>query len=395
MANIKTVNEESLVALGDAIRSKTGGEEPLEFPTGMVEAIEGIEAAVPAEPVELTGTCDYACAGAMASQYIDMYGNTISTKNITNASHMFYNYSGETIPFDINISGSSCEMSYMFSECVNLQALPKINFTSTTSSPYNFNYMFYHCEDLREIPDDYFDEWNLSKVASSTSSYSYNASYLFAHCYSLRSVPLHWLQNMNPKHEYYYTFLSNGFQWCYSLDELVGLPFPTGATWTSNAFSSTFAYCGRLKNIIFETNEDGTPKTVRWKSQTLDLSNGVGYLGILESNFLSNNSGITADKKVYDDATYQALKNDPDWYTTNMDNSGNENLAYSRYNHDSAVATINSLPDTSAYLASAGGTNTIKFKGAAGSKTDGGAINTLTEAEIAVAVAKGWTVSLV
>ena len=81
------------------------------------------------------------------------------------------------------------------------------------------------------------------------------------------------------------------------------------------------------------------------------------------------------------------LKNDPDWFTCNV--------AYSRYNHDSAVATINSLPDTSAYLATAGGTNTIKFKGAAGEKTDGGAINTLTAEEIAVAAAKGWTVTLV
>jgi hypothetical protein len=62
---------------------------------------------------------------------------------------------------------------------------------------------------------------------------------------------------------------------------------------------------------------------------------------------------------------------------------------YSRYNHASAVETINSLPDTSAY-----GTNTIKFLGASGSRTDGGAISNLTEEEIAVATAKGWTVTL-
>lgn len=37
--SIKTVKEESLIALGDAIRSKTGGEEALEFPNGMIEAI--------------------------------------------------------------------------------------------------------------------------------------------------------------------------------------------------------------------------------------------------------------------------------------------------------------------------------------------------------------------
>jgi hypothetical protein len=106
----------------------------------------------------------------------------------------------------------------------------------------------------------------------------------------------------------------------------------------------------------------------------------------LESNRKAIN-GITEDKFVYDDLTYQALKDDPDWFTYK--------IAYSRYNHDSAVNTINSLPDTSAYLATAGGTNTIKFRGEAGSATDGGAISTLTEEEIAVATAKGWTVTLV
>ena len=93
------------------------------------------------------------------------------------------------------------------------------------------------------------------------------------------------------------------------------------------------------------------------------------------------------DKQIKDDATYQALKNDPDSWTIDIN--------YSKYNHDSAVETINSLPDTSAYIATAGGTNTIKFKGGSGAKTDGGAISTLTEEEIAIAAAKGWTVTLV
>jgi hypothetical protein len=145
----------------------------------------------------------------------------------------------------------------------------------------------------------------------------------------------------------------------------------------------------RLKNLTFETL-GGAPHIANWKSQTIDLSSNVGYAST-DSYIVNYNSGITKDKGIY--ATiyapeqYQALKNDPDWYTVDPQ--------YSRYDHDSAVATINSLPDTSAYLATAGGTNTIKFKGAAGSATDGGAINTLTEEEIAVATAKGWTVTLV
>ena len=125
---------------------------------------------------------------------------------------------------------------------------------------------------------------------------------------------------------------------------------------------------------------------VNWKSQVIGFTNNVGYAKST-SSIINYNSGITADKEVKDDATYQALKNDPDWFTTKVE--------YSRYNHDSAVATINSLPDTSAYLASKGGTNTIKFKGAAGASTDGGAISSLTPEEIAVATAKGWTVTLV
>ena len=77
------------------------------------------------------------------------------------------------------------------------------------------------------------------------------------------------------------------------------------------------------------------------------------------------------------------MKDTDNWWT--------KNIAYSRYNHDSAVRTLQSLPNN---FHSSGG-NVIKFKGESGSATDGGAINTLTEEEIAVATAKGWTVTLV
>ena len=167
---------------------------------------------------------------------------------------------------------------------------------------------------------------------------------------------------------------------CYVLDEITSLAVNTTVTYTSNVFDSIVNMCYRLKNFTFEAG-----KTVNWRNQTIDLTR-VGY-GLNDNHALS--AGIPTSKRVYDDATYQALKDDPDWYANSMA------MAYSRYNHDSAVATINSLPDTSAYLAANGGSNTIKFKGAAGSATDGGAINTLTEEEIAVATAKGWTVTLV
>ena len=98
-------------------------------------------------------------------------------------------------------------------------------------------------------------------------------------------------------------------------------------------------------------------------------------------------------------ATDDEQKNDPDYYVYNQGSQsydGNElsvGLLYSRYNHTSAVETINSLPDCSAYCAEINRTNTIKFKKYSGALTDGGGVNTLTAEEIAVATNKGWTVS--
>ena len=176
---------------------------------------------------------------------------------------------------------------------------------------------------------------------------------------------------MNPNAYYSYAYFYGGFSGCQVLDELLELPIPYTGVWTSNAFSGFCENTYRIKNITFAPTG---PK--KWKNQNISLSYRQG-------DGMANIPG----KRLIDDATYAVLKNDPDWWT--------DDVAYSRYNHDSAVATINSLPDTSEYLAANGGTNTITFRGAAGEKTDGGAINTLTAEEIAVAAAKGWTVTLV
>jgi hypothetical protein len=173
------------------------------------------------------------------------------------------------------------------------------------------------------------------------------------------------------------------FYYCYVLDEVIGFPIQQSKL-TSNCFGNTFYKCNRLKDIIFQTNEDGTPEVANWSNQTIDLSR-VGFIdgSVSEKNAIVStyNSGITADKYVDTPAAYEALKNDPDWFGS---------CSYSRYDHASAMRTINSLPDCSS-----GSGNTIKFKGAAGLNTDGGAINTFTEEEIAIATAKGWTVSYV
>lgn len=332
------------------------------------------------EPIVLTGDQPYGCAGAIAASYIEKFGNTITTNGLKATNNMFEGSALERIPFSLNCAGDAGGykvMNNMFMNCKNLVEVPEIN----NAYPDNLKSMFEGCRSLRYLPENLGENWNWNRMH--TYSYAYMNN-IFANCYSLRKIPANFLKQLwgiqtSAYNGFYYNCLMN----CYVLDEVKNIPIQQ-AKLTSNTFSSAFYNCCRLKSLTFEMNEDGTPKTATWNYQIINLSNtanSTGY-GNLSGYFTLYNSGITADKEVKDDATYQALKNDPDWFTSKVE--------YSRYNHDSAVETINSLPDTSAYA----NVNTIKFRKIMGANTDGGAIENLTEAEIAVATAKGWTVTL-
>ena len=369
MDNTYSIQDETLTAIGDAIRKKTNTTELL-TPIEMAEVIDTIPDPVVIEPIVLTGDCSNACSGQLSSAYINLFGDTITTNNITKSDDMFASNKALTkIPFDINFSSSAAaSMDSMFQNCSNLEEIKDIVGAKIGAS----GYLFQSCNRLRYLPNFI----NCSAGASSSSKIS-----TFQNCFSLREVPAYILQLLIEQASigYYYSFYYTTFAYCSTLNKVIDMPISI-SNYTSNAFPNHLTQCFMLSRYTFETNEDGTPKTAQWRSQTLDFSSCCGYTNGSTNNVLSYNSGITADKEVKDDATYQALKNDPDYFTHKMD--------YSHYNRTSAVETINSLPDCSAT-----GTNTIKFKGAAGSKTDGGAINTMTEEEIAVATAKGWTVS--
>lgn len=399
---------EKLGAIGDAIRAKTGGTELLTL-DAMPTAIESISGA--AEPViealEVTSNGTYTASNGVDGyspitvnvpqdgsppesafvisgsclnwdyngdwdSFITAYADKWSTSNIDDCSYMFYSSKLSSVPFDINLDNGKHPIFTSMFAYSNITTLPTIIGNNIAIQSTN---SFLSNSKIKNIANDYFNF-----ISDIYSTYA-NCSSMFQSCKYLRNFPtsVNIITIKLKTTSAYNSLYSNMCYYCYVLDEITNLAVNTTITYTSNTFSNIVMKCSRLKNFTFETG-----KTVNWKNQTIDLSNSVGY-GLRDTDAL--NADIPTSKKVYDDATYQALKNDPDWFTTNV--------AYSRYNHDSAVATINSLPDTSAYLASAGGTNTIKFNGAAGSATDGGAINTLTEEEIAVATAKGWTCSFV
>lgn len=380
------IDSSTLTSIADAVRTKGGTTDPI-----VVSDIATAIANIPSggggeyftdEDLTFTGDCSSLFSYDKWKSVLEREKGRIKITNVSDLTSFLKGSTGTDYSF-LTIEGDTSydvNTNRMFIALPNIEKFPvfkNVIFNSNQSSS-----LFQNLPNFTNVDEliKFFDSVQFNNT-------TFQALGLFSYCYSLR--------NVDAVMPYFKKALGNFtkgacygscFSDAYALDEINNIPIMMGNK-TSNGFTNAFNYSGRLKNITFET-DNGAPIVVQWKKQTIDLSICVGYTNEYYKDYILNyNSGITADKEVTDDVTYQALKSDPDWFTFNIN--------YSRYNHDSAVRTINSLPDTSAYLATAGGTNTIKFKGDAGEKTDGGAINTLTEEEIAVAAAKGWTVTLV
>ena len=385
MANV-IINDTNLTNIANAIREKNGTSDKYK-PNQMAGAILAIQGGGgtggDVEPVVLTGDCQYACCGKLlepARQVLD-----ISTQNVTDSNYMFAYSDVTKIPFSINFDKTSqSTMSYMFYQAKRLEEAPMVN----NAQPYYLARLFGVCEYLRTIPEDFGSNWDWSNFHDGNAR---EMNEMFQNCRSLRRVPESLVKNLwGNNTSATYAFYNKGFAGCYALDEVTNIGVHRAAL-TSNTFNTTFQYCYRIKRVTFETNDDGTPIVVNWKNQTIDLS-GVGYGGNWDAHLNAYNAGLKQEHEVKMSATgstdadnLRIIANYPDdWWTAS--------IVWSRYNRVSAVETINSLPDCSG-----GSGNTIKFTSGAGSdsKIAGTSMSGLTEEEIAVATAKGWTVTLV
>lgn len=361
------VNDSSLTAIGNAIRAKNG-ETTTYKPAEMAAAITAISGGSSSE-IPLTND-DFVFSGMLSSfdsygvldNLIDKCKDIIQFNNVTNITNMFFMSKLAFIP-QINLQPSALvDFSKAFYNTNYLISPPIIIGTGINSQ--NFDSIFENSH-IETINDDFFNFFN--KLLSGGYCHS-----IFANCQNLRNFPssinkvIDGIISVYPSGNIYNNLCRN----CFNIREINGIGI-IDDSYSSNLFVNTISNTYMLKKFTFISG-----KTVNWKTQTISFET---------SGYYPTNRSADEDKRVTDDTTYNALKNTDDWWSNDIN--------YSRYNHNSAVETINSLPDTSAYLASKGGTNTIKFKGEAGTKTDGGAINTLTDAEIAVATAKGWTVS--
>ena len=290
--------------------------------------------------------------------------------NVTDLYSAFQYSRLSAIPL-IHIRGK-VDVKQAFSGCVNLTQLPTFIQYTSSAEIINWFHMFSDCASITNIPSAY-----LSSIMGYDSSRN-STSGLFQNCLSLKEM-----LDINIcllSHDFSYMFEN-----CCQLNKIVGLAMPN-TEFTSNNFTNMFKNCVMMSKLTFSGSGN-----YQWKSQTIDFTT-CGYDTTTNHTYSTNMGGkeFTFDsaKQVTDASTYNQLKDTADWWTADV--------AYSKYDRQSAIATIKSLPNTSNYLSSNGGTNTIKFKKNAGSaKGDNYNMSKLTASEIAVATAKGWTVSLV
>lgn len=275
----------------------------------------------------------------------------------------------------ITIYGQNATLEGAFSSCKNLTELPIFITTPYTGAIGILSSLFSRCYSITQVPSGY-----LSNQAISANNYSDTFSSMFENCFRLE------VMNDGSFLQYGKGY-SNMFKNCCSLRKLEGIVLSNSLfTATNNKFYHTFDNCAMLSSLTFITFGE-----YQIHSQTIDLTT-CGYS--TDTNGKYTDSTYTFQlpyaKKVFDETTYESLKNTEDYWTNQV--------AYSKYDRQSAIATINSLPDTKTYIESQAlpYENIIKFKKGAGSaKGDLYNMSNLTEEEIAVATAKGWTVKLI
>lgn len=291
-----------------------------------------------AQDLKFTGDCTNLFMNNKFNWLLEHYTSQLQFNNITNLESAFEN---TTIKKDIssltfNLS-DRCILSDIFNSS-NLSSYPKIK-----GKVYSVQNMFYNCKNGAAIPEDFFNNLTFKEGDS------ISCAGIFQYCKNITKPPsLEVFKKLNltetPSWHYtnfYYSLFEGS-----DIQEVRNLPVVYSKSGLNNNMFVNTAKASKLSIFTFEPNQ-----TALYQNQTLNFS---------ETGFKS--------------------------YWSDSD------ILRSVYNHTSAVETINSLPDTSAYLEEKGGTNTIMFFSKQGGNTEGGAIGNLTAEEIAVAAAKGWTV---
>lgn len=397
--SLYAIQDTTLIGIGDAIRAKGGTSDAIPV-TDLADAITnlpsggggGSGAEIPTTIAVNTLKVDYFFGGDRWKWMLDVVPanksiefNIMNGDNAASTEKMLIDCTGDYSRFIFNPYTLKMPM-----EGKALTHLPVIKFRQVNTDMYGMTQFFMSYSKLRNIPRDFFYACDangnkLDKPYEYTLSSKKTLWGFFDSCSNLRTLP-----EFPATYSYSGTFDAYGyyetFRGCYSLDKIEGLPVTLeSATANDDMFSDCFYGCYRLSEMTFQVKPDGTPYKCNWSNQYLGLFE-VGYG--FNSGMCNEYNGLSKNDERYLSASGWVNENinierPDDWWASSSQ--------YGRYNHDSAVRTINSLPDCSS------GTNNIihlrRDSGMMNGPNANNSCGTLTEAEIAVATAKGWTVS--
>lgn len=295
--------------------------------------------------------------------------------------------------------GTTTSFDEAFSGCKNLKKLPVFQFKRSIYGNQT-SLTFGNCYNLEKSEIN-----KIYQFIEAFNSYSQNPQ--LSYCYKIKEFD--W-SKINIKFD---AFSPNRIDFSYAptLERYVIPAIYTKTEATSNKFETR--YSGNfpmIKDVSFVTNEDGSPKKSKMTNQTLSWwayseSYPWGYGDVTSDGYkyggIDKTHNIIAKTIEETSSNYEEMKQYSDWHcgTRNTVAYQRSNIPigrlFSKFNHKTMVSIINTIMDTSEYIAIKGGTNTIKFYKYQGDLTDDGGSSNLTEEEIAVAVAKGWTIALV
>ena len=372
------IKDTTLTNIADAIRAKKSSTETY-TPAEMATAISSIETGggggeLTEEDLTFTGDLTKFNYYGRMGKLIKKCGSKMKFNSVTDLNSAFMGndpLNSDYSNWTINLY--KCKLDECFASHGSITGFPKLQGTVTS-----LKNLFRSSDTLELIPDDLFS----ADTKFIYNDYGQGYDGIFSNCYYLKKLPL-WFKNMtftvNKDFNYsiYSSIYYNAFISCQNLKELTLPIFPAPAKLRDNCFIATFEAVNSMRKFIFAPPPAGN-EAVLWTHQTINLADWqTGY-----------NPSASGSKVIYNDETYNLYKNDPD--------ARAQTLEYSFYNHDSALETIRSLPYAQFVdIPDSELQNVIKFYGKSGEKTDGGAINTLTTAEIAIATNKNWTVSFV
>lgn len=374
------IHDTTLTSIANAIRTKTGSNAQM-TPSEMATAIGNISTGGSSpKTYTISGSLNYFNDNGLLDEVIE--DNNWIFNNVSGLINTFSNTHILDQNFTITTTGTSCDWGQSV-----------FNWNSTTREPYIRRPKI--IGPLRSLTGLYYGEHGDDARLDLTEAYliaNSNGTNILAGFLQMSKrkdlwdfaidMPLTPSSIITTATLYFYNAPYTNFGRETYAAGIKNIPVITSSADTSNIFSSTFSQARAAKHITFALS-NGNPIVANWYGATLDLSS---------CGFKALNGSLTAldyypELAVTDATSYNNLKNETYWWSVKQN--------YSRYNKISAIETINSLPDTSACVNSHGSANIIKFRGDAGSNTDGGAINTMTSAEIAVATNKGWTVQFV